>query len=220
MMSAKAYRGIGMEGPIASWYAKNTARDLTRFRDVAAMVAAHAPAGARVLEVAPGPGYLSIELAHRGFQVTALDISRSFVEIAQRHANEAGVAVEVRQGNASEMPFADGSFDFVVCVAAFKNFSNPVGAIDEMHRVLAPGGQAVIVDLRKDATPAEIDAEVRGMRLSATNAWLTRWTFRSVLLKRAYTREQMEAMARQSRFARGVLQTNGIGFELWLTKGL
>jgi SAM-dependent methyltransferase len=57
--------------------------------------------------------------------VTTLDISQSFVKIAQENAKRAGVAVDVRQGNAAAMPFADASFDYVVCMAAFKNFVPP-----------------------------------------------------------------------------------------------
>src|SRR5262249_55644689 len=199
MAMAKAYKGIGMEGAIATWYTKNTGRDLGRFTKMARRVAERARPGSAVLEVAPGPGYVAIELARRGYAVTALDISRSFVRIARQNAAEAGVAVDVRHGNAARMPFPDASFDFVVCAAAFKNFSDPVGAIDEMHRVLRPGGQASIFDLRKEATREEIDAEVSSMRLSAWNALLTRWTFRFLLLKRAYTREQLERMAAASR---------------------
>jgi ubiquinone/menaquinone biosynthesis C-methylase UbiE len=76
------------------------------------------------------------------------------------------------------MPFADASFDFVVCMALFKNFADPVGALNEIHRVLKPGGQASIYDLRKNAAHQDIDAEVRNMHLSASNALLTRWIFR------------------------------------------
>jgi 2-polyprenyl-3-methyl-5-hydroxy-6-metoxy-1,4-benzoquinol methylase len=47
--------------------------------------------GSAVLEVAPGPGYLSIELARRGFIVTGIDISPDFVEISKRNARETGV---------------------------------------------------------------------------------------------------------------------------------
>jgi 2-polyprenyl-3-methyl-5-hydroxy-6-metoxy-1,4-benzoquinol methylase len=79
----KAYRGVAMEGVIATWYTKNIGRDLRRFTEMAQTVARRAPAGARILEVAPGPGYLAIELAYRGYRVTALDISKSFVRIAQ-----------------------------------------------------------------------------------------------------------------------------------------
>jgi ubiquinone/menaquinone biosynthesis C-methylase UbiE len=215
---AKGYKGIGMEGPIARWYTTNTGRDLTRFREMAALVAERTPAGGEVLEVAPGPGYLAIELAKRGYRVTALDISRSFVEIARNNAEQAGVRIDVRLGNAARMPFADNSFDFVVCAAAFKNFSAPVAALDEMHRVLKPGGQASILDLRKDAATEDIDGEVQKMHLAPFNAWLTRWTFRLLLLKRAYTRDQIEQMAARSRFGRSVILVNGIGFDLRLTK--
>ncbi|HZM91875.1 MAG TPA: class I SAM-dependent methyltransferase [Vicinamibacterales bacterium] len=214
----KAYRGVAMEGVIATWYTKNTGRDLRRFKEMAQAVARRAPAGARVLEVAPGPGYLSIELAQRGYRVTALDISKSFVHIAQQNAAAAGVPVDVRLGNASAMPLPDASFDFIVCSAAFKNFSDPIGALNEMHRVLEPGGQASIFDLRKDAGRDEIDAEVDRMQMSPFNAWMTRLTFRFLLLRRAYTHEAIQRMAAASRFRGCEIIRDGIGFELRLTK--
>ena len=126
--------------------------------------------------------------------------------------------IDFRHGNASEMPFADASFDFVVCSAAFKNFSDPVGALNEIHRVLAPGGHASIIDLRKDATRDDIATEVRDMHLSAINALFTRWTFRFVLLKRACSRAALEAIVTASRFADCEIIADGIGFELRLLK--
>jgi ubiquinone/menaquinone biosynthesis C-methylase UbiE len=140
------------------------------------------------------------------------------VRIARENATKAGVDVDVWHGDASHMPFADASFDYVVCMAAFKNFSDPIGAINEVHRVLTPGGQASIFDLRKDATAAEIDAEVRRMRLSPLNTRVTRWTFDFMLLKSAYTRDQLEQMAAESRFGRGDIVSKGIGCELRLAK--
>jgi ubiquinone/menaquinone biosynthesis C-methylase UbiE len=218
MVAAKAYKGVGMEGAIATWYTKNTGRDLSRFVTTARLVAERARPDSQILEVAPGPGYLAVELAKRGYRVTALDISTSFVRIARENATRAGVAVDVQHGNASGMPFPDASFDFIVCVAAFKNFSDPIGAINEMHRVLRSGGQALIFDLRKDVTRDEIDAEVRRMDLSRWNALVTRLTFQFVLVKRAYTREQLERMARDSRFGRCEITADGVGFECRLTK--
>jgi ubiquinone/menaquinone biosynthesis C-methylase UbiE len=216
--TAKPYKGLPMEGMIATWYARNTGRDRTRFEETARELATRLPPGARVLEVAPGPGYLAIELAKRGYTVTALDISHSFVRMARENAARAGVRVDVQRGDAARMPFAAGSFDYVVCVAAFKNFTDPVGAIDEMHRVLKPGGQAAIFDLRKNATPEEIDAEVCNMHLSRIDRQLTRWTFRFMLLRRAYTHGQLTAMAGRSRFGRGDITANGIGCELRMTR--
>ena len=96
----KAYKGLGMEGFLARWYARNTEKS-DRFREVADKVAGSLAGDARVLEVAPGPGYLAIEIAKRGrFQVVGLDISKTFVELASANAAKAGVAIAVRQGDA------------------------------------------------------------------------------------------------------------------------
>lgn len=215
----KPYKGLPMEGIIATWYARNTANDVRGTRKCASSVVDRLKPGARVLEVAPGPGYLAIEIAKMGdYRVAGLDISHSFVRIAAENARKAGVSVDFRHGDAAHMPFPDESFDFVVCRAAFKNFSDPVGALNEIHRVLMPGGQASIIDLRKDASPAAIDDEVAGMHMSALNAKLTKLAFRAMLLKRAYTREAIDAMVSQSRFAKGEISQDGIGFELRLAK--
>jgi ubiquinone/menaquinone biosynthesis C-methylase UbiE len=214
----KGYRGLGMEGAIARWYAKSTGRDLGRFQASARAVLAQTTPTARILEVAPGPGYLAIEVARTGRQVTSLDISESFVRIARANAAAAGVVVDFQHGNASAMPFADAAFDFIVCEAAFKNFADPIGALNEMHRVLAPGGHALIHDLRKDVTGAEIDREVQTMRLPAASAWMTRWVFRSVLRKRAYTRAALEQMVHASRFGHCDTVDVGIGLELRFAK--
>src|SRR5262249_48935290 len=126
-------------------------------------IAARLPPGAHVLEVAPGPGYLAVELARRGLRVSAVDISTSFCQLTADNAHAAGVPVAVRYGNASQLPYRDASFDYLVCRAAFKNFSAPLGALDEAYRVLAPGGTASIIDLRKEASHDEIRAEVDAM---------------------------------------------------------
>ena len=215
----KPYKGLPMEGIIATWYARNTANDVRGTRKSASSIADRLKSGARVLEVAPGPGYLAIAIAKMGnYSVSGLDISHSFVRIAAENARKAGVSVDFRHGDAAHMPFPDESFDFVVCRAAFKNFSDPVGALNEIHRVLVPGGRASIFDLRKDASLADIDDEVAAMHLSALNAKLTKWTFRAMLLKSAYTREAIDAMVSQSRFAKGEILQDGIGFELRLAK--
>jgi ubiquinone/menaquinone biosynthesis C-methylase UbiE len=214
---AKPYKGPAMEGAIASWYARITKRD-RGYAAIADEIAASLPRGARVLEVAPGPGYLAIELARRGLRVSAIDISASFVRIARDNAAAAGVELDVRRGNASELPYADGSFDHLVCRAAFKNFTDPLGALDEAHRVLAPGGRAAIHDLRKEASKAEIAAEIRAMQLSWISAWWTRLTFRWFLLRNAYSEPALTEMVAKCRFGKGVIDREGIGFVLRLTR--
>jgi len=75
----KAYKGMGMEGSVARWYEKTTRRDMEEYRRLALRFAAGLPEGGDVLEVAPGPGFLSIEMAKTGrLRVTGLDISKTF----------------------------------------------------------------------------------------------------------------------------------------------
>lgn len=197
----KPYRGMSMEGGIATWYAKTTRKDLSEFERLAREFAAMLPRGARVLEIAPGPGYLAVALAKLGpFKVTGLDISQSFVRMASQYAKREGATARFIHGSASEIPLEDGLFDLIVCRAAFKNFSEPLKAINEMHRVLKPGGRAVIMDLSKDASWQEIVSYVDGLHVSALNSWFIKFTFKHMLLKRAYTEEQMKALAASSDF--------------------
>ncbi len=215
----KGYKGMGMEGSVARWYEKNTRKDLDEFRRVAALLKTRLPEGGDVLEVAPGPGFLAIELARDPkFRVTGLDISKTFVQIAEKNAAEENVPVEFRQGNASQMPFADSSFDLLVCRAAFKNFSEPEKALREMHRVLRPGGRGLIIDLRRDVPMTEIKRYVDGLHLSTVNQLFTAMTFRFMLLKRAYTKPELESMLAGIGFTRSEVQSNEIGMDAWLEK--
>ena len=93
-----------------------------------------------------------------------------------------------------------------------------LGAHDEMQRVLRPGGTAVVGDLRKDASLDEIDAYVKQSGRSRFDAWITKWTFRGLLLKRAYTKGQFIRMAEQSRFRTCQVNASPIGFEVRFMK--
>ena len=215
----KGYRGLGMEGAVARWYDKSTRKDMERFRALAARLRTVLPQGGDVLEVAPGPGFVAIEMAKGGaYRVTGLDVSRTMVELAHRNAAEAGVQADFRQGNASAMPFADESFDLLACSAAFKNFSQPHTALEEMHRVLRPGGTALVLDLRKDVPMSEIRKYFSSIGLSTINRWLTLAAFRFMLLKRAYTQRQLERMLADIPFRSKEIRLVDIGVELWLQK--
>ncbi|HLH68912.1 MAG TPA: methyltransferase domain-containing protein [Candidatus Dormibacteraeota bacterium] len=77
----RAFKGLPMEGIVARWYAglRRSEGQIEERRKPASRLTGLLPDGDRVLEVAPGPGYLAIEVARSGrFHVTGLDISRSF----------------------------------------------------------------------------------------------------------------------------------------------
>ena len=218
MKATKAYKGMAMEGLVAKWYAGITNKE-ERHKSVAERLAGKIPPGSRVLEIAPGPGYFSIKLARLGdYQITGLDISRSFVEIAQKNARQAGVKVNFRHGNASDMPFADGSFDFTFCQAAYKNFTEPVKAIAEMYRVLRPQGMSVIIDLRSDASKPEIERHIESLGLGRISRLMTKWTFQSFLLRNAYSIAEVKTLVSQTPFQKYRVEADEIGFTLWLEK--
>lgn len=215
----KPHKDRGMEGMVAKWYTTNTGKSLDEFARLARRIASQLPPGSNVLEVAPGPGYFCIELAKLGsYSITGLDISHTFVEIASRKASDDGVRADFRQGSASDMPFATDTFDYLLCRAAFKNFGQPVRALREMCRVLKPGGRGLIIDLRKDASMESISQEVNGMGLGPINKMLTKLTFRTLLLKTAYTKAQFQHMLAQANFQSVDIQEAGIGFQISMTK--
>jgi ubiquinone/menaquinone biosynthesis C-methylase UbiE len=213
------FKGPEMEGGVARWYAKirRSGSQIEEYRKQAVQLTKGLPVGAKVLEVAPGPGYFAIEMARLGFEVTGLDISRTFVQIGTQAAREAGVSVDFRQGDAAVMPFEAESFDLIVCQAAFKNFMHPASALDEMHRVLRSGGTAVIQDMHSDASHADIEQEVQKMRLGWWSTFSTKATL-EMLRRRAYSPARFERLAAASPFMTCEISTEGIGLEVRLTK--
>ncbi|GAA3799416.1 class I SAM-dependent methyltransferase [Sphaerisporangium flaviroseum] len=209
-----------MEGRIARWYTRQraSADQMAVVRRSAAELTEGLPSGADVLEVAPGPGFHAVEMARSGrFRVTGLDISHTFVEIATENARKEGVSVAFRHGEAADLPFEAESFDLIVCQAAFKNFGQPLKAIDEMHRVLRPGGTAVIQDMNGEVSGAQIHQAVKEMGISAPNALLTRVAL-TALRRRAYSPARFRKLVAESAFGTCVVTTEGIGVDVLLTK--
>ncbi|MBK9123960.1 MAG: class I SAM-dependent methyltransferase [Chloroflexi bacterium] len=98
--------------------------------------------GHRILDMACGTGAVTIEFAHRlgkESRIVGYDISPEMLEVARRKWSFTGIDWQL--GDVSQLPFQDGSFDIVTCHFALMFFPDRVGALKEMYRVLAPGGQ-------------------------------------------------------------------------------
>lgn len=222
-MRVRAHRHLlipEMEGAAARRYARQrgTPGQIAEFRREAIRLTTDLAEGARVLEIAPGPGYLAVEMARTGrASVTGIDVSGTMVAIAAESARRAGVSLDLVRGDAARMPFPERSFDLVVCQAAFKNFRRPLAALDEIHRVLRPGGAAVIQDMRHEASRADIAREVHAMDLRGAGAWITRLVMVG-LRRRAYSVEGFRSLVAGSAFATCEIGTTGIGFEVRLTR--
>jgi SAM-dependent methyltransferase len=113
--------------------------------------------GDRLLDVGCGPGLLLGEARRRGARGYGVDISRTALALARRHAPGAAAL----SANAEALPFRDGSFDHLTCIGTLEHFLGPERALAEMRRVLRPGGRACILLPNVRALKWQIDARVR-----------------------------------------------------------
>lgn len=108
--------------------------------------------GMRVLEVGPGPGWFSLELARRLAPggLVGLDIQREMLLMARDRLSKADRSGEAVQGDAMQLPFRDGSFDVVLFVTVLGEVPSPEAGLAEAWRVLAPAGTLCVSEARGD----------------------------------------------------------------------
>jgi ubiquinone/menaquinone biosynthesis C-methylase UbiE len=100
------------------------------------------------LDLACGPGTFTMALARKTKQVFGLDLTPALLERARRKASAEGVEnVALICGDATAIPFRDGSFDVAVCGYSLHHMTEPRLALEEVVRVLRPGGRLAVVDL-------------------------------------------------------------------------
>lgn len=110
--------------------------------------------GERVLEIGPGTGYYTLEMAEwvgpEG-TVEVFDLQQEFLDHVMRRAAECGLAnVVPTRGDATALPYDDASIDAVVLTAVLGEIPDPVAALREIHRVLEPSGRLVVGELFGD----------------------------------------------------------------------
>jgi SAM-dependent methyltransferase len=106
---------------------------------------ARALEGRHLLEVGCGMGFDSVEFLRRGVRVTATDLTPSAVRLAGRHFDVEGLRPEaVQVENVLALSFPDATFDAVWANGVLHATGDTAGAIREVHRVLKPGGRAII----------------------------------------------------------------------------
>ena len=108
--------------------------------------------GERVLEIGPGTGYYTFEMADwvgpEG-RVEIFDLQQEFLDHVMRGSGERANIVPT-QGDATELPYEDGSMDAVVLTAVLGEIPEPGAALQEIRRVLRPGGRLVVGELFGD----------------------------------------------------------------------
>jgi ubiquinone/menaquinone biosynthesis C-methylase UbiE len=146
-------------GRHAAWYDRMSALALGwLYRSVADRVLAELPHDGTLLDVGTGPGQLMVEVGRRrpDVDVVGIDPSADMVGHAEHHVSAARLRghVEARVGTAEDLPFPDKSFDAVVSTLSSHHWADPSAAVAEQTRVLRPGGQLWIFDLRGVAPAA------------------------------------------------------------------
>jgi len=110
--------------------------------------------GDRALDVCCGTGDIALALANRGAETTGLDFSEKMLEVAQsrlQHSKSKAQHLKFLQGDASQLPFEDNSFDAVTMGYGLRNLSSWETGLREMIRVAKPGGRIVVLDFGKPA---------------------------------------------------------------------
>jgi ubiquinone/menaquinone biosynthesis C-methylase UbiE len=162
-----------------------------------------------VLEIGLGPGYLGLEWLKKtqDAQLKALEISADMIAIARRNARDYGLEDRVAyvQGDAQHMLFESNLFDGVFTNGSLHEWSQPQRILQEVHRVLKPGGRYFISDLRRDMHPL-----VKGfMRLVARPAEIRPGLNTSI--NAAYLREEIQALLRTTDLRDAHVEQNLMG---------
>jgi len=111
--------------------------------------------GVDALDAGCGTGFLTFELAARGYHVIGVDFAPSMIAEARRKSTALGVSsVRFEEADAEQLPFTSASFDLVISRHLLWTLPHPEAAIDEWIRVLRPGGRLVVVDGQFDAGAA------------------------------------------------------------------
>jgi len=112
-----------------------------------------------VLDVACGGGLVVCAFAQVVREAEGIDITPAMLERARALAAEKGVTnTRWRQGDVLPLPYPDGSFTIVTSRFTFHHFQDPLGVLQEMKRVCAPGGRIAVVDTDASADPAKAAA--------------------------------------------------------------
>ncbi len=126
-------------------------------RKLIAMASRHHPK--RILDVATGTGDLAIAASKlRANKITGIDISPAMLGIGQQKLHRKGLdtAIELLLADSESIPFPDHTFDLVMVAFGVRNFENLQKGLTEMHRVLTPGGHALILEFsRPQAFPVK-----------------------------------------------------------------
>ena len=161
------------------------------------------------LDVGTGPGWLLIKLHEQSpsLHLHGIDISPSMVAKATANMQKAGLAgvIEVKEGDACNIPYGDGFFDAVVSTGSIHHWKEPVRALNEIYRVLKDGGYALLYDVLSDTPRPVLKEAAREFgRLRILLLWLHAFE------EPFYSRQALELLPEASLFKKGSTHFAGV----------
>ena len=171
-----------------------------------------------VLDIGTGPGWLLVRLheASPKLRLAGIDASSSMIAKARNNVTKAGFSdsIEVKQGYAEKIPFADCSFDVVVSTGSIHHWKRPTASLNDIYRVLKHGGYALMYDLVTD-TPASIMKKAANDfgRLKVLLLWLHAFE------EPFYTCENFALLAQPTLFKEAQARFVGVMYCLIMKKG-
>ncbi len=154
---------LTMKGPMDGWLAGAYDRGIQAafgdvFETIGRDILAEIRGARRVLAAGCGPGRFTVMAAEAlpDTEVWGIDLADAMIALAREHAatSIAAARLTFAVADVARLPFPDGHFDVVMTTGAIKLWPDPLAGLRELHRVLAPGGRAFIVELNRDAPPA------------------------------------------------------------------
>jgi ubiquinone/menaquinone biosynthesis C-methylase UbiE len=207
------------KGPMDGWIARHYDGGVqTAFRDLmpelSADVLPNFAGAARILDAGCGPGQFTIYFAEQvpGAQVWGIDLAPTMIELAGEHAGASAASSRLRfdVADVAALPFDDDFFDAVVSTGSIKHWPDAVAGLREIHRVLRPGGTALIAEMNRLAPPAAIEAQ---------RVRLRHWFFRLVyprVFSKGLSPDEARGVFGSSPFGEPATERLLLGGCLWL----